>query len=303
MLVFLTALKRNKRKITESFRNKPYDVGWDFYKYFWLNLGKVSYIVDTSAKYNMDSEFQYLLTLWYITPLLASYPNLIYQNSTHYEDFQKLYGILKQNRHLPQGDESPYSNVEQQYLPSYVKLNEGDYVIDGGAFDGDTAAIFSGKVKSNGKVFAFEPTPENYEKIVARKLPNVVAEKKGLFSTSTVLKFRNIENMTAGNLIDANGETSIKVTSIDEYVKEHRIDRLNYIKLDIEGAELECLKGAAKTIRRFKPTMAICIYHNMGRDLIDVSSYLFQNYSDIYDFKIGLHSPAWAETVLYLIGK
>jgi hypothetical protein len=49
--------------------------------------------------------------------------------------------------------------------------------------------------------------------------------------------------------------------------------------------------------------MAVCLYHNMGRDLIEVSSYLFQNYADIYDFKIGLHSPAWAETVLYLVRK
>jgi FkbM family methyltransferase len=52
----------------------------------------------------------------------------------------------------------------------------------------------------------------------------------------------------------------IKTVTIDAFVKENRIERVNFIKIDAEGAEREIIKGAKKTIKEFKP-MAISAYH------------------------------------------
>ena len=57
------------------------------------------------------------------------------------------------------------------------------------------------------------------------------------------------------------GEKIARFIDIDTYVKRRELPRIDYVKLDIEGAELDCLKGAAKSIIRWKPKMAISAYH------------------------------------------
>ena len=70
---------------------------------------------------------------------------------------------------------------------------------------------------------------------------------------------------------------------IDTYIKRNNIPRVDYIKLDIEGAELSCLKGAAKTIVRCKPKMAISAYHK-AEDIWVLANYVKSIRPD-YEFK------------------
>ena len=55
----------------------------------------------------------------------------------------------------------------------------------------------------------------------------------------------------------------IHTMSIDKLVEEKKLPKVDFIKLDIEGAEPDCLKGAAETIKKFRPKLAICIYHDL----------------------------------------
>ena len=56
-------------------------------------------------------------------------------------------------------------------------------------------------------------------------------------------------------------DKQIETTSIDDFVRRNGIARIDFIKMDIEGAELVALQGAAATIRTFKPKLAIAVYH------------------------------------------
>lgn len=87
----------------------------------------------------------------------------------------------------------------------------------------------------------------------------------------------------AGSRKDPNGTLTAKFIDLDTYVARKNLPRVDYIKLDIEGAELDMLRGAAKTITRYKPKMAISAYHK-NDDLWTLINYVKSLRSD-YEFK------------------
>ena len=91
------------------------------------------------------------------------------------------------------------------------------------------------------------------------------------------------------------GETCIEVMPIDEAVDLS--ERVTFIKMDVEGSELEALKGARRTIVRDKPKLAICIYHK-PEDMLTLPWYIK---SLVPEYKLYLrhHSVMATETVLY----
>lgn len=69
--------------------------------------------------------------------------------------------------------------------------------------------------------------------------------------------------MSTSHIVDKMTKSSVKVEviTIDEFVKRERIKKIDLIKMDIEGAEFDTLKGAIKTLKRDKPDLIITIYH------------------------------------------
>ena len=57
--------------------------------------------------------------------------------------------------------------------------------------------------------------------------------------------------------------TEVKTVSIDDMVEEKNLPKVSFIKMDIEGAELSALHGATKTLRKYRPKLAICVYHDL----------------------------------------
>jgi hypothetical protein len=88
-----------------------------------------------------------------------------------------------------------------------------------------------------------------------------------------------------------------KTISIDEFVLENNIERVNLIKLDIEGAELETLKGAVETIRRYKPQLAVCLYHKHS-DFWEIPRFLKELVPD-YEFYFDHFALNLFESVLF----
>lgn len=93
-------------------------------------------------------------------------------------------------------------------------------------------------------------------------------------------------------------EIIVNITTIDKYCFEYDI-KPDFIKMDIEGAELSALKGGIETIKKHRPQLAISIYHS-DEDFINIPLYLSKNLQN-YSFALGHYTPRITETVLYAI--
>ena len=101
---------------------------------------------------------------------------------------------------------------------------------------------------------------------------------------------------SSGSKIDALGNEEIIIESIDNILNGREA---TFIKMDVEGAELESLKGTRKTIVQYKPKLAICIYHKL-EDFYKIPEFIMSCRSD-YKFYISHYTSCEYETVLYAI--
>lgn len=180
-----------------------------------------------------------------------------------------------------------------------VCANQGDTVLDCGAYTGNTSLYFSKKVGTRGKVFSFEPTPGTFQilekNIHQRQLENVFPYNLAIEKNSGEVKF--LSNGGAGNRANQNGDATIKAVSIDDFISSHDVDKVNFIKMDIEGAELSALQGAVKTLQNSHPDLAICIYHRVN-DFIDIPK-IIKKIVPGYRFYLRHNSNSFWETVLF----
>ena len=169
---------------------------------------------------------------------------------------------------------------EPQYFFDGFIPGEGDISIDGGAFDGATARDFA---KTGAKVYAFEMSEENYKNCLplAEKY-NFTIENFGLSDRPG--EFNYTQNGAASH---AGGGTETdpvgKFINLDTYVAIKNLPRVDYVKLDIEGAELLMLQGAANTLIRCKPKMAVSAYHKW-EDVFTLPAFIKSLHPD-YEFK------------------
>lgn len=140
------------------------------------------------------------------------------------------------------------------------KLKNRDF-IDGGAYNGDSALMFERDFKPN-KIYSFEPSKSAFESLLtnikSNNLKEVIPINEGLGEKETTINFFSCgPSSTFYN----NGNEITRVTTIDRFVEENKLD-IGLIKFDIEGYALNALKGAIKTLKKFKPILLISIYHN-----------------------------------------
>jgi hypothetical protein len=94
-------------------------------------------------------------------------------------------------------------------------------------------------------------------------------------------------------------EEFIDAIALDEFMQDRNIDRVDFIKMDIEGAELQALQGAKETLRAHRPQLAVCIYHYLEHHYA-IPLFLAEHLKD-YVFRVGHYSDrhVFSETVLY----
>ena len=103
--------------------------------------------------------------------------------------------------------------------------------------------------------------------------------------------------MSHGNRIGQEGSVQVEAVTLDGFVERAGLDRLDLVKLDIEGAELSALQGARETIRRFRPRLQICLYHQF-QDLWELPLFVRELVPE-YRLYVGHHSLDHLDTVLY----
>lgn len=139
-----------------------------------------------------------------------------------------------------------------QTLPLILPLiNEGDVVVDAGANIGDTAGPFLKRVGPTGKVYAFEPNPEAFQCLL-RNCSTAYCYNTALSHEAVSYPFQRCENEGAGHITNNSTET-VQAVTLDSF----KLEKLDFLKIDVEGFEMHVLGGAFETIDRCKPTMLI----------------------------------------------
>jgi len=193
------------------------------------------------------------------------------------------------------------------FSPNFISpLLKEEIFVDAGCLDCDTSIGFTKwcnyKYK---KIIAFEPTPESYlicaEK--SKNINNMTVYPYGLWNEKTEVSFQLCPSFAIGssyivndNRIIKDNLVKIKTVKLDDILNGEEV---TFIKMDIEGAELNALKGAEQTILKYKPRLAISIYHKL-EDIWDIPAYILSLHKD-YKFYLRHYNLDDAETVLYAI--
>jgi FkbM family methyltransferase len=158
-------------------------------------------------------------------------------------------------------DSQPVPRLEEQYIPADLpRWREPMRLIDCGAYDGDTIAAMLAAGYRLDAVAAFEPDPANYARLVSRCADlDAVLLPCGVAATAGRVHFH--AGQGTSSRIDETGQTTIQCVGIDEALPSFAP---TLIKMDIEAAEPAALCGAARTLRRHRPGLAIALYHRPG---------------------------------------
>ncbi len=195
----------------------------------------------------------------------------------------------------------PTPDLHNQYFPSgIINLTDDELFFDAGAFDGDTLKGFLEHLpqKKFYKYIALEPDPANKEKlqhtINVEGAKNVEVFPYAVGAQNGILKFDATGGGGAG--LSEHGTLEVECIRIDDKFLNEPV---TFLKFDIEGAEMGALQGAHETIMRYKPTIAVCIYH-LPNDLWTIPLYLKKHYP-FYKLFARTHQFDGLDFVLYAV--
>jgi len=238
--------------------------------------------------------------------------NLISENTAYYlivfdkkrRDALLEKGIEKERiLYFPPMDDNQY--FDEEIVPRH-QSGKQEIFIDGGCLNGATSGDFMSWCHGEyEKIIAFEPDSRSAEfckkRIRSADKENIQLIEKGLWSSDTKLFFKELDVPGASRVdTNANAEnqnvTSISVTSIDNVLNGKPA---TFIKMDIEGSELEALKGAEETIKKYHPVLAISAYHK-PEDIVELPAYI-RSIDPEYKFYLRSYHLEFTEIVLYAI--
>lgn len=155
-----------------------------------------------------------------------------------------------------------------QYEHGGVALRPDDVIIDAGAFIGDTAVFFHHKLGGRCRIHSFELLDENLALLMHNLERNGVGEEQVTLNklaltdtTGDEITIDQGRSQGATSIFGGGRGDRVQTITLDDYVIRTGLDRVDYIKMDIEGAEVLALQGARETIRHFRPRLAVCLYH------------------------------------------
>lgn len=193
---------------------------------------------------------------------------------------------------------------QESYFPDDIfDLKADENFVDCGAFDGITIRHFlEHRPDFRGRIMAFEPDPENHEKLsyYVSQLDPVMAGRISVFPYALGAKQAMVHfdaSGTMGSSVSNNGELEVECVTLNESLKSQQFEP-SYIKMDIEGSELDALRGATQLISR-PPILAVCLYHRYD-DLWRIPLFI-KSLSDRYCFFLRPHEIEGWQLVCYAV--
>ena len=187
----------------------------------------------------------------------------------------------------------------------HCKAEAGDVVIDAGACWGETTLYFAHEAGAKGTVVAFEFVPSNLEACGRNVDLNPHLKERICFVANPIWdspgrKLHYLDWGPASRVtddIEKRRDGTAETVTIDESLDRLGLARVDFIKMDIEGAELAALRGAEASIRKHRPKLAISVYHSL-EDMETIPRYLAG--LDLgYRFYLDHHTIYENETVLF----
>ena len=191
-----------------------------------------------------------------------------------------------------------FAETDQYFSSEIIKMTDHEHFIDAGAYTGDTLELFLNKTNYKfNRYTAFELNRKTFDKLKSNvdklhcknkiKLINM-----GLWNESTTMAFYS------GDLDSSigKGSSTCKTTTLDEACKQEEV---NFLKMDIEGAELNALKGGAGIIREQAPKLAISLYHKI-EDLWEIPLYI-KSLDPDYKIYLRHYSNVDDDTICYAV--
>lgn len=159
---------------------------------------------------------------------------------------------------------------EDLHLALEKVVKPGMVCLDVGAHFGEVALHMSQLAGPTGEVYAFEPEPSLYERLIKhaerneRKMrictvPAALSDRSG--NATLYAASEDADNQGLGSLLNSRPQlrrqVNVQMTTLDAFVKQQKLERIDLIKVDIQGAEIRFLRGGHETFRRFSPDMLI----------------------------------------------
>lgn len=189
-------------------------------------------------------------------------------------------------------------DVEEQYFPQdIITLSSEETFVDCGAYIGDTYESFVRHVSDYKRYYAIEPDIRRKSELckIAQNDDRVIYCNVGTGDAQGILGFSMDKEC---------GEIADQTECNNQYIQVDTIDNIvdgsvTFVKMDVEGAELQSLKGGVNTIQEFKPKLAICVYHKRD-DLVKIPQFI-KSINPSYKLFLRAHFPYVSELVLYAL--
>ena len=188
----------------------------------------------------------------------------------------------------------------KQYFPvgEIFDPEEKEILIDGGSLNALSIRDFKEWSKDKYyKVYAFEPSVADkqiVDEYIRFEKYRAVSVEAGLYNFNGTVDF-STEELGLSSIVEE-GDTKINVVKLDDFMQDKN-EKVTFIKMDIEGSEMEALEGCIETINRDHPKLAICVYHKFD-DLWEIPLWIHERFPK-YKFWLRHHSLTNNETVVY----
>ncbi|MBS1512390.1 MAG: FkbM family methyltransferase [Bacteroidetes bacterium] len=149
-------------------------------------------------------------------------------------------------------------------------VQQGDTILDIGGNIGQTAMMIASKTGLKGKVYSFEPFPSTFQKFSTNLTLNpplqsiITVTNCALGDVPASLKmYRDCDTNSGSNrMVNSNDQAEtelieVPVSTVDAFVATNALSKVNFIKIDVEGFEMNVLKGAEETLKKFSPSLFI----------------------------------------------
>lgn len=251
----------------------------NYYSYFWLNIKEKDYLLQEDIDIEKIGLVKSLLidekSKWTIDQIVK----------------KRKIGFLDYTDIKVDGDE--------YFDHDFFSYSNDEVFVDGGGFNGDTIEEFVFFTKNNyKKIYSFEPDKKTGELLKSKLFQygeKVNFYPYGLYSENIVLPFCNDNQVYSSHITAKNDASSfVQCVKLDDVIGNEKV---TFIKMDIEGAEIPALYGSKNIITRDNPKLAICIYHK-PKDLWEIPL-LIHSWVPDYKFYIKHYGARYYGTILF----